>query len=88
MGGQFPERVALGLSTEMLAELQQEAKRHGRTLLAQIRFFCEEGLRLSRKAESLDKRLSDLEQRLHAAEELSAYAKTRTPPIQKAKGSS
>lgn len=44
MGGQFPERVALGLSTEMLRALEKEAKRGGRTVLAQIRHFCTQGL--------------------------------------------
>lgn len=69
MGGQYPERVALGLTTEMLGQLQAEAKRHGRTLLAQIRFFCEDGLRKSSKQETLDERIARIEQRLAVTEE-------------------
>lgn len=78
MGGQFTERVALGLSREMLDELRIEAKKHGRTVLAQIRYFCEDGLRLSRKADSLESRLTSFEQRLHIAEEQLPYVRART----------
>lgn len=85
MGGQFPERVALGLSREMLDELRAEAKKHGRTVLAQIRHFCEEGIRLSRKADSLESRLNAFEQRLHIAEEHLPYARAR-PTSQKKDG--
>lgn len=73
MGGQFPERVALGLTSEMLGELRKEAQRHGRTVLGQIRFFCEEGLRLSKAADQFDARLATIEQRLRIAEESVPY---------------
>lgn len=87
MGGQFTERVALGLSREMLEELRAEAKKHGRTVLAQIRHFCEEGLHLSRKSDSLESRLNAFEQRLQIAEEQLPYGRAR-PTSQKKQGRS
>lgn len=88
MGGQFPERVALGLTTEMLEELRLEAKRHGRTVLAQIRFFCEEGIKLAKKTDAIEDRLEHLEQRLTIAEDLLPYSKPRAPAKQKTSGRS
>jgi len=83
MGGRYPERVALGLSVEMLEQLRIEAKSHGRSLLAQIRFFCEQGLKQSRDMIYLDERLAKVEQRLMIAEETIAYSKPRAPSKQK-----
>lgn len=82
MGGQFPERVALGLSKELLEALRVEAKRNGRTVLAQIRHFCEEGLQFSRKMNSLETRLSHFEERLKSAEDNLPY-ETRGKPHHK-----
>lgn len=82
MGGQFTERVALGLSREMLDALRLEAKKHGRTVLAQIRHYCEEGLHISRKADSLESRLNAFEQRLQIAEEHLPYGRAK-PASQK-----
>ena len=66
MGGQFPERIALGLSTEMLRSLEKEAKRGGRTVLAQIRHFCEVGLQDISKVNDLESRLLAVEEMLQS----------------------
>lgn len=86
MGGQYPERVALGLTTKMLEELRQEAQRHGRTVLAQIRFFCEEGLQLAHKTDAIEYRIANLEQRLQSAEQHVPYGESRGRPTHKKTG--
>ena len=85
MGGQYPERVALGLSKDMHAALQEEARRNGRTLLAQIRYFCELGLQGKLRAASTDTELSEIKQRLQRVEE-HLHAAESVPLYQREKG--
>lgn len=61
MGGQYSDKIALAVTRDMLDALKKEAKRGGRSVLAQIRHYCNEGLKQSPTTNDLEKRLAALE---------------------------